>query len=70
MWMQDKMLLQEELADNIAYLINLFSSDEECVAFLEAFFFSLSREWPMIDRWRMDKFLMVMLEPAVSIGLL
>uniref|UniRef100_A0A8R1I9Y2 Reverse transcriptase domain-containing protein n=1 Tax=Caenorhabditis japonica TaxID=281687 RepID=A0A8R1I9Y2_CAEJA len=58
MWMQDKMLLQEELADRIGGLINIFTSEAEKIRFFGCFFKSLSKEWPHIDRWRMDKFLM------------
>ncbi|CAL2040745.1 hypothetical protein CAEBREN_18157 [Caenorhabditis brenneri] len=58
MWMQDKMILQEELADRIGGLINIFTSEEEKVRFVHCFLKSLSNEWPHIDRWRMDKFLM------------
>ncbi|KAI1723758.1 nucleolar protein,Nop52 domain-containing protein [Ditylenchus destructor] len=59
MWMQDKMLLQEQLADDICNLVNLFAMEDQVQEFVRAFFFSLSKEWPMIDRWRMDKFLML-----------
>jgi ribosomal RNA-processing protein 1 len=59
LWMQDKMILQEELADNICDLFNLFQNEEEMLEFVNAMIFSLSKEWAGIDRWRMDKFLMV-----------
>jgi len=58
LWMQDKMLLQEELVTNICGLIDSFSSDTESIEFIQAMLTSLSKEWPLIDRWRMDKFLM------------
>ncbi|CAD6194238.1 unnamed protein product [Caenorhabditis auriculariae] len=58
MWMQDKMLMQEELADRIAGLLTVFKSEEERVLYVKAFLESLSVEWIHIDRWRMDKFLM------------
>ncbi|VDM15838.1 unnamed protein product [Wuchereria bancrofti] len=61
MWMQDKMLWQEQLADNIASLINLFQREWESVSFIKCMLITLSNEWPRIDRWRMDKFLMVSL---------
>ncbi|VDM27102.1 unnamed protein product [Toxocara canis] len=60
MWMQDKMLLQEELADNIASLITHFSSEQQSVLFVKSMLVSLSNEWCRVDRWRMDKFLMLM----------
>lgn len=59
MWMQDKMLLQEELAENICNLIDLYPTEEQAIEFVKSLIFSLSKEWPLIDRWRMDKFLMV-----------
>lgn len=59
MWMQDKMLLQQELAENICNLIDLYPSEDQAIEFIESLFFSLSKEWSLIDRWRLDKFLMV-----------
>ncbi|VDP31541.1 unnamed protein product [Heligmosomoides polygyrus] len=61
LWMQDKMLLQEELADRISQLLLVFTSEQERVLFIESVFKSLAKEWNHIDRWRMDKFLMVSL---------
>ncbi|KIH60439.1 nucleolar protein,Nop52 [Ancylostoma duodenale] len=60
LWMQDKMLLQEELADRISQLLLVFSNEEERVLFIQSTFKSLAKEWNHIDRWRMDKFLMMM----------
>ncbi|KAJ1373882.1 ribosomal RNA-processing protein 1 [Parelaphostrongylus tenuis] len=60
MWMQDKMLLQEELADRIGQLLSVFSSEDQRVLFILCTFKSLGKEWNHIDRWRMDKFLMLM----------
>ena len=57
--MQDKMLLQEELVDNILELLGLLNDQKQIFDFVKALFFTLSKEWPKIDRWRMDKFLMV-----------
>ncbi|KAK6016967.1 nucleolar protein,Nop52 [Ostertagia ostertagi] len=59
LWMQDKMLLQEELADRISQLQLVFTREEERVLFVESIFRSLAKEWNHIDRWRMDKFLMI-----------
>uniref|UniRef100_A0A0R3S0P1 Ribosomal RNA processing protein 1-like protein n=1 Tax=Elaeophora elaphi TaxID=1147741 RepID=A0A0R3S0P1_9BILA len=60
MWMQDKMLWQEQLADNIASLLNLFKREKESVSFIKCMLITISNEWSRIDRWRMDKFLMLM----------
>lgn len=59
LWMQDKMTLQEELIDNIASLIDAFSSEQHSRNYIQVLFETLSKEWPMIDRWRMDKFLLL-----------
>ncbi|KAI3413792.1 hypothetical protein GPALN_011273 [Globodera pallida] len=58
LWMQDKMTLQEELAEDICSLVGLFRTEEQLLEFVEAMLMTLSKEWPNIDRWRMDKFLM------------
>uniref|UniRef100_A0A7E4VBP3 Ribosomal RNA processing protein 1 homolog n=1 Tax=Panagrellus redivivus TaxID=6233 RepID=A0A7E4VBP3_PANRE len=60
MWMQDKPLLQEELAENIASLIDDFETTSEAASFVSCFIVSLSKEWHLVDRWRMDKFLMML----------
>ncbi|KAH7727655.1 Protein C47E12.7 [Aphelenchoides avenae] len=59
LWMQDKMLLQEELADEIVRLTQLFPTDEKRFGFASVLLLTLSKEWTFIDRWRMDKFLML-----------
>lgn len=59
LWMQDDMLIQEKLADNIASLIGNFRSNEHSAQFIMHMLLVLSNEWHRIDRWRMDKFLMV-----------
>uniref|UniRef100_A0A7I4YJG3 Nucleolar protein,Nop52 n=1 Tax=Haemonchus contortus TaxID=6289 RepID=A0A7I4YJG3_HAECO len=60
LWMQDKMLLQEELADRISQLQLVFTREDERVLFVESTLKNLAKEWYSIDRWRMDKFLMMM----------
>ena len=56
MWMSDKPLVQQDLAARLAGLINGFQSDDAAVNFTEAFFDTMMREWPGIDKLRMDKF--------------
>ncbi|XP_078265883.1 ribosomal RNA processing protein 1 homolog B [Rhinoraja longicauda] len=56
MWMQDKPLLQEELAESIAQLVHTFRNLDAKFLFLETFFQTMNREWNGIDRLRMDKF--------------
>ncbi|KAM9317495.1 ribosomal RNA processing protein 1 homolog A [Gastrophryne carolinensis] len=56
LWMQDKPLLQEELALSIARLLQSLQSGESRSLFLRAFWQTLNREWNGIDRLRLDKF--------------
>jgi len=60
LWMQDKMLNQEELADQMVDLVSSMNNETQRVLFVRAMFDVLAREWSLIDRWRMDKFLMLM----------
>ncbi|XP_039101434.1 ribosomal RNA processing protein 1 homolog A isoform X2 [Hyaena hyaena] len=60
MWMQDKPLLQEELGRTISQLIHAFQSTEARHLFLQTFWQTMNREWPGIDRLRLDKFYMLM----------
>lgn len=57
--MQDKMILHEELVDNICGLMEILQTENEVLEFAGSMLYSLSKEWSNIDRWRMDKFLMV-----------
>ncbi|XP_072254623.1 ribosomal RNA processing protein 1 homolog A-like [Pyxicephalus adspersus] len=56
MWMQDKPILQEELARNMAQLVHILHTRESRNLFLRAFWQTLNREWNGIDRLRLDKF--------------
>ncbi|NXY44418.1 RRP1B protein, partial [Ceuthmochares aereus] len=60
MWMQDKPLLQEELADNIAQLIHVFQNTEARHLFIQTFWQTMNREWTGIDSLRLDKYYMLM----------
>ncbi|NXO64979.1 RRP1B protein, partial [Phainopepla nitens] len=60
MWMQDKPLLQEELAANISQLIHVFQNTEARHLFIQAFWQTMSREWNGIDSLRLDKYYMLM----------
>ncbi|NXG13237.1 RRP1B protein, partial [Grallaria varia] len=60
MWMQDKPLLQEELAANISQLIHVFQNTEARHLFLQTFWQTMSREWNGIDNLRLDKYYMLM----------
>ncbi|XP_053934963.1 ribosomal RNA processing protein 1 homolog B isoform X2 [Cuculus canorus] len=60
MWMQDKPLLQEELADNISQLIHIFQNTEARHLFIQTFWETMNREWTGIDGLRLDKYYMLM----------
>ncbi|XP_010133755.1 PREDICTED: ribosomal RNA processing protein 1 homolog B-like [Buceros rhinoceros silvestris] len=60
MWMQDKPLLQEELADSISQLIHVIQNTEARHLFIQTFWQTMSREWNGIDSLRLDKFYMLM----------
>jgi ribosomal RNA-processing protein 1 len=55
-WMSDKMLIQEELAENICNMIDAFASLKDTVLFMRTFFMTMTREWFGIDKWRKDKY--------------
>jgi hypothetical protein len=59
MWMSDKPLVQEDLADLISSLIHNMKTPGAAFMFLDTFFETESREWYGIDRLRIDKFMMV-----------
>ncbi|NXU16263.1 RRP1B protein, partial [Pardalotus punctatus] len=60
MWMQDKPLLQEELAANISQLIHEFQNTEARHLFIQTFWQTMNREWNGIDSLRLDKYYMLM----------
>ncbi|NXI64766.1 RRP1B protein, partial [Anseranas semipalmata] len=59
MWMQDKPLLQEELANNISQLIHVIQNTEAQHLFIQTFWQTMSREWNGIDNLRLDKYYML-----------
>lgn len=59
-WMSDKPLVQEELAEQLAQMIDSFGGNTACsLAYFSAFMRTMCQEWFGIDQWRMDKFLML-----------
>ncbi|XP_009996465.1 PREDICTED: ribosomal RNA processing protein 1 homolog B [Chaetura pelagica] len=60
MWMQDKPLLQEELAGNISQLIHVIQNTEARHLFIQTFWQTMNREWNGIDNLRLDKYYMLM----------
>lgn len=61
MWMSDKPLIQEDLAEMISSLVHCVVDRKTGLRFTEAALKTMARDWPGIDVWRMDKFLMVRL---------
>ncbi|XP_004521013.1 ribosomal RNA processing protein 1 homolog [Ceratitis capitata] len=60
MWMSDKPLVQEDLAEQLGKLIECFEGDVSIsVKFFGAFMKTMCNEWFGIDQWRMDKFMML-----------
>ncbi|XP_030041016.2 ribosomal RNA processing protein 1 homolog [Manduca sexta] len=60
-WMSDKPLVQEELCDNIAGILELFPNDQfkHAIMMIKAGLRVLATEWFGIDQHRMDKFMML-----------
>ncbi|XP_055685578.1 ribosomal RNA processing protein 1 homolog [Lutzomyia longipalpis] len=59
MWMSDKPLVQEQLAEDLGGLLHLFPTPEISLQFYAVFLQTINREWFGIDQWRIDKFLML-----------
>ncbi|KAG8187782.1 hypothetical protein JTE90_025820 [Oedothorax gibbosus] len=58
-WHCDKMLVQEEKADIISGFVHNFKSIKFAFMFVDTFFQTMSREWHGIDRYRIEKFMML-----------
>ncbi|KAL7296343.1 hypothetical protein TKK_0010357 [Trichogramma kaykai] len=59
MWMSDKMLIQEELAETISKLVFCFESFDTALLYTKCAFKTLAKEWFGIDNYRIDKFQML-----------
>ncbi|RXG59212.1 Ribosomal RNA processing protein 1-like protein [Armadillidium vulgare] len=59
MYMSDKPLVQEDLAEEISNLIHGVSTNSQKLLFFKASLDTVSREWNGIDKFRYDKFLML-----------
>ncbi|KAG0723602.1 Ribosomal RNA processing protein 1 B [Chionoecetes opilio] len=58
MYMADKPLLQEAVAEDISGLIHYINNEEDCRSFVQAGFLTFAREWNGIDVFRIDKYMM------------
>ncbi|KAJ8672679.1 hypothetical protein QAD02_003939 [Eretmocerus hayati] len=59
MWMSDKPLVQEELAESLSQLVHCFMSIHVALRYTKCCLKSLADEWFGIDRYRLDKFEML-----------
>lgn len=59
MWLSDKPLVQEELAESISHLIFCFESLDVVLMYITCTLKTLSYEWFGIDHYRIDKFQML-----------
>jgi ribosomal RNA-processing protein 1 len=59
MWMSDKPLVQEELAEDLGSLVHCFPDLKVGIQFFRNFLETMCLEWFGIDQWRIDKFMMV-----------
>ena len=59
MWMSDKPLIQEDLAETISELVHSIVDRKTGLKFITIALKTMANHWSGIDTWRMDKFLMV-----------
>ncbi|XP_043278275.1 ribosomal RNA processing protein 1 homolog [Venturia canescens] len=59
MWMSDKPLVQEELAESLSNIVHCFDSMETALLYTKCTLKTLAIEWFGIDRFRLDKFQML-----------
>lgn len=57
MFMSDKPRNQQQLARDLAALVDAFKTSSAQIAFISAFWKTMAREWSAIDSLRMDKYL-------------
>lgn len=60
MWFCDKPRPQQRLANQLAKLFSECIIDEQFCNFVESFWNIMNKEWKELDKWRIDKFLMLM----------
>ncbi|XP_043215038.1 ribosomal RNA processing protein 1 homolog A-like [Amphibalanus amphitrite] len=59
MWMSDKPLVQEQLAEELSQLVHVFPHRQDGVTFCRTFFTTMAREWHGIDVIRREKYMML-----------
>lgn len=60
MWFCDKPRPQQRLANDLAKLFSECIVDEQFCNLVESFWTIMIKEWRELDKWRLDKFLMLM----------
>ena len=60
MWFCDKPRPQQRLANDLAKLFSECIVDEQFCNFVESFWTIMIKEWRELDKWRLDKYLMLM----------
>ncbi|CAE6416586.1 unnamed protein product [Rhizoctonia solani] len=58
-WMSDKPLVQQDLSSELANLVLVIPSLESAVGFVHGFWEAMVREWAGIDRYRINKYYML-----------
>ncbi|KAK0465595.1 nucleolar protein,Nop52-domain-containing protein [Desarmillaria tabescens] len=58
-WMSDKPLIQQALATELAELVLTITSTPAALSFLSGFWETMVREWNGMDRFRLDKYYML-----------
>lgn len=59
MWFCDKPIPQQDLAGNLGKLFSEVVTADQLEAFHQAFWAVILKEWHSIDKWRLDKYLML-----------
>ncbi|CUA67488.1 Ribosomal RNA processing protein 1 homolog B [Rhizoctonia solani] len=58
-WMSDKPLVQQDLSSELANLVLVIPSLESAIGFVHGFWEAMVREWAGIDRYRINKYYML-----------
>lgn len=59
MWYCDKPIPQQTLAGNLGELFSKVVAEKQLADFHRAFWLIMAKEWPQVDKWRLDKYLML-----------
>lgn len=70
MWMADKPIFQEDLAEKLAMLVHAFKDPDQSLLFFEAFLRIEAQEWLLLDCFRLDKFMMLIRKVIIQILIL